>query len=360
MKIKILILLLSFCMIFSACKKTEEKANADSNNKTEQGQNTEQQKPEEKKAILYTNMTAGSESPDIKQDEWSYTGELSPEKLAQGLSELTGLDFKITSKAVKDGIAIDWDKDSTLIANLGDKEQKEEFRFFDADSMRWFMMDSLWLTITNNMDTKDVFYSMNGGSNLEFEELYPVKGFIPNDLSYPGAAFFFAHTNVKGDETEGDGRGDLIDMSDQPFVGMWNSSNKIDQGFGIRYALFDDGTFIYATSELGELDREVFKTGTWSIIDEEKGILELKIEAKWVIPVGDIEKIVPSEEVVVLKEAGLVKMIYKEPEIETHKIVKEGTDEETGKTTIKIDDTVFYDFNESTELFKGFYDLPTN
>ena len=307
--------------------------------------------------MLYTNMTAGSESPDIKQHELIYTGELNAEKLAQGLTELTGLNFNITSTIKEGSIIIDWEEDSTLIANLGDKEQKEEFFLFDADSMRWFMMDSLWFTLTKNLNVEDIFYTMDGGKSLKFEALYAVNEF-PTDIPYMGAAFYFAHIDGKGDDMD-DGRGDLIDMSDQPYVGFWNSTNKIDEdndsGYGKRYALYADDTFIYSDNEIGQ-SREVFKTGTWSI--DRESTLVLNVDARWVIPVGDIDKLEPSDGQVILKEAGLVKIMYKEPETEQYSISKAAADAETGKASIIIDGVTYYDFNESHEFFKDFYNLP--
>lgn len=353
MKFKIFTILLIVCLMFSACKKEGEVSNPASNNKSDTEKNSEEQKT----AILYTNMEGGSDSPNIKQHEWKYTGELTAEKLAEGLSELTGLDFKITADVVKDSITIDWKNDSTLIANLGDKEQKEEFFLFDVDSMRWFMMDSLWVTLTKNLKVEDVFYTMDGGKSLKFEELYAANEF-PTDIPYMGAAFYFAHVDGKGDDID-DGRGDLIDMSDQPYVGFWNSTNKIDEdnnsGYGKRYALYADGTFIYADDEIGQL-REVFKTGTW-IIDAESTLV-LNVEARWVIPVGDIDDLEPSDDQVILKEAGLVKVMYGEPETEQYSISEADADAETGKSAIIIDRITYYDFNESDEFFKDFYDLP--
>ena len=43
-----------------------------------------------------------------------------------------------------------------LVAGLDDREQKEEFFFFDYDSQCWFMMDSLWRTLTENLDAEKV------------------------------------------------------------------------------------------------------------------------------------------------------------------------------------------------------------
>lgn len=201
MKKKIWIAILSLCVLLSGCGKSVDNSGSALNGKSTAARKT---------AVLYTNMTTGNDSPDIKQHDWVYTGDLTAEKLAAGLSEITGLDFNIAVTAGKEGLFVDWKENSTLIANLDDREQKEAFHFFDADSMRWFMMDSLWLTLTKNLEVEDVYYTMKGGKNLLFEELYPVKNF-PSDLPYMGSAFFFAHADGKGKLMEG--RGDLIRMS---------------------------------------------------------------------------------------------------------------------------------------------------
>lgn len=194
-------LLLVLCLALAGCNQTTV-------NSSGMPESTPASSAQEKMAVLYTNLSGGSESPDIKQHEWEYSGDLTAEKLAEGLSQLTGLDFNISVSQAKDGISVDWKANSTLIANLDDREQKEEFHVFDADSMRWFMMDSLWMTLTNNLKVENVYYTMDGGKDLSFEELNPVKTF-PRDLPYMGAAFFYAHADGKGELEEG--RGDLID-----------------------------------------------------------------------------------------------------------------------------------------------------
>ncbi|MDY0235369.1 MAG: hypothetical protein RBR71_05045 [Gudongella sp.] len=152
-------------------------------------------------AMLYTNMSAGFKS-DFKTHPFEYTGDLTVEKLAQGLSELTGLDFYITTQDPNDNlkeITIDWDQNSTLIANLDDREQKDDFFLFDEDSMRWFMLDSLWYTVIENLDYENVYYTMNGGCNLEFDNLYPIKEF-PSNIIYMGSAFYYAHADTHNGE----------------------------------------------------------------------------------------------------------------------------------------------------------------
>ncbi len=121
------------------------------------------------------------------------------EALAKELSAWTGLDFtlnKVTTN--KDAIIVDWSPQSTLIANLDNRKQKEEFHFFDADSLRWFMMNSLLGTIQKNFGDVVVYYTMDGGKDLTFEELSLVKHF-PKNSPFMGSAFYDAHADVKGD-----------------------------------------------------------------------------------------------------------------------------------------------------------------
>lgn len=147
------------------------------------------------------NITYAVFSADnVKEYPIEYTGtKKTAEELAHELSELTGLDFNITDSKVDDGWSVDWAADSTLIAGLDDREQKEEFFFFDCDSLNWFMMDSLWQTLTKNLNAENIYYTMDGGKELAFEELYSVKEF-PSDIPYMGSEFYFAHTDVRGDD----------------------------------------------------------------------------------------------------------------------------------------------------------------
>jgi hypothetical protein len=189
---KTLAILLGVSILLTGCA---------SNEVTSQGKQENEPVTENKTAMLYTNMCAEFES-DYETHPFEYTGELTVEKLAQGLSELTGLDFYITAQHSNDNlkeIVIDWDLDSTLIANLDDREQKDEFFLFDEDSMHWFMMNSLWCTVIKNLDYENVYYTMNGGCDLEFDELYPIKK-LPGDIPYMGSAFYNAHANTHNGE----------------------------------------------------------------------------------------------------------------------------------------------------------------
>jgi hypothetical protein len=177
----------------------------------------------EHQATLYADFTQGAPDGTVEQYELGYSGELTAAALAKGLSDLTGLDFLVSLSPAADGLGVDWAADSTLIANLDDRAQNENFRFFDADSMRWFMMDSLWRTLTENLGAQNIYYTMDGGKELIFEELQPVSAF-PEGVPYMGSAFYFAHEGGRGD-IEGasdmlEGWGDIIDENGDVIEGF--------------------------------------------------------------------------------------------------------------------------------------------
>lgn len=155
-------------------------------------------------------------------------------------------------------------------------------------------------------------------------------------------------------------KGIYVDEISEPFihgefVGLWHAMNTGAGGFGARYALYGNGTFVHASSETGVFERELYKAGRWSVAD---GELRLEVEARWVVPVGNIEDIIPNDELIILGEKGLVKVMYNPPEIEAYSIAQIGADPATGRGVIAIDGVTFYDFNERTDLFDGFYNLP--
>ena len=119
--------------------------------------------------------------------------------LSNELSELTGLDFTIRSHEIDGMLIIDWDLESTLLSGLDSREQKEDFFFYDYDTMGWFMMDSLWRTLTGNLDVENIYYTMDGGKTLALDKMSPAVT-IPSDTPYMGSEFYFDRDDVQGDK----------------------------------------------------------------------------------------------------------------------------------------------------------------
>ncbi len=151
---------------------------------------------------LFANFSFGDptgEIPDEIKVKKVMLKEVTVEALAKELSAWTGLDFFLNSVVEKDGsIYVDWSSKSTLIANLDDRKQKEEFHFFDADEMRWFMMNSLFDTISENLNNSMVHYTMDGGKDLVFENLSLLNHF-PANVPFMGSNFYYAHEGDAGD-----------------------------------------------------------------------------------------------------------------------------------------------------------------
>lgn len=150
-------------------------------------------------AYIYTNMGSGGFTTEFKAIEIGFEGPLTIDILCNSLSQITGLDYFNADYIDDNGIHIDWAPNSTLIANLDDRDQQEDFTFYDEDSMRWFMMDSLWKTLIENYGNVNVYYSMNGWENLKFDSLSLVSEF-PADSPYMGSAFYYAHADVRGED----------------------------------------------------------------------------------------------------------------------------------------------------------------
>ncbi len=238
MKNKLLILSLCFSLFLTACN-TEATNAADI-----------------KTAVLY----AADTSQEVQTNELEYSGELTPDVLAKGLSDLTGLDFIINSTVNEDEIYVDWNLKSTLIANLDGREQKENFHFLDADTMRWSMMDSLWLTLSKNFNTNNIYYTMDGGKKLKFEDLYPIAE-LPPDAPYSGYSYYLAQAGGLPDETE---KSDPGDTNQNEWWGMYKSD---DLGFSIEITEVTETSFWFDIYLLRN-GKTVF-SGTATISDDD-------------------------------------------------------------------------------------------
>ena len=118
---------------------------------------------------LYGVMAPG----DIRMADFGYEeGRLTPEQVADALTDWTGLDFSIVARqdAALGGYVIDWQPESSLF--VGPPEpQREAFHFFDVESLSWFMLNSFCRTLMANMDEAvDVYYTM-GGEPLDLPEV---------------------------------------------------------------------------------------------------------------------------------------------------------------------------------------------
>jgi hypothetical protein len=122
-----------------------------------------------------------------------YTGELTVFDLAKALSEATGLDFALSAfEPASDGLVVEWSPASTLIQGLGNR--KPAFAFNSQDDLNWFMMDSLYYTLKENLGQLNIYYTSEKGDPL----VVPREGgktTFSKDTPYLGSAFYIEHAN---------------------------------------------------------------------------------------------------------------------------------------------------------------------
>ncbi|WP_312700846.1 hypothetical protein [Sedimentibacter sp.] len=158
-------------------------------------------------AILIADFADGPDSTNCREYTWEYEGALDIAVLSDGLSSTTGLDFFVNGEIAGDKAFIAWLDAGTLVAGLGDREQKEEFFFYDSVSLNWFMMDSMATTIkTNFPEVTEVYFSGENGEPVMFPNPEDMASqglpILPVDLPYEGSAFFIAHADGRGDDLD--------------------------------------------------------------------------------------------------------------------------------------------------------------
>ncbi len=200
---KIIALFLAACLTLTmvACGSDSSSSTPTSSSTPASSQSPEN---EEKTAILYTAFslggTDGSEY-NVTQHDFKYKGDLTIEKLAEGLTELTGYDFSIEVLSVGEGsAAIEWKKDSALaIAGSGMIEPKEGFMIMEITQINWFLLDSLYTTVSENLGITEIYYQAEG--NLDNIVNHPETGsaFTPG-MVYLGSNFYKNHSGNVGDD----------------------------------------------------------------------------------------------------------------------------------------------------------------
>ena len=109
----------------------------------------------------------------------TYDGELTPEKLIQGIADLTGWDLTLAEDVIsgKGGMSVCLSSESALFTGPPDP-QKEEFHMYDVGQLAETMLDSIQKTLQEGFtleggdpDTLDIWYFMEGDQPLELPAL---------------------------------------------------------------------------------------------------------------------------------------------------------------------------------------------
>lgn len=134
----------------------------------------------EQTATLYIGTKAGG----FTEYPITYQGELTPEALIQGISQLTGWDLTLAEPVTsgKGGMGVCLSGESALFSGPPDP-QKEEFHMYDVGQLAETILDSIQKTLQEGFtleggspDALDIWYYTEGNQPLEL----PILG-----LSWP-------------------------------------------------------------------------------------------------------------------------------------------------------------------------------
>ena len=129
----------------------------------------------EQTATLYIGTKAGG----FTEYPMTYEGELTPEKLIQGIADLTGWNLTLAEPVIsgKGGMSVCLSNESALFTGPPDP-QKEEFFMFGLDDLAETLLDSIQKTLQKGFvlepgdpDTLDIWYFMEGDKPLELPGL---------------------------------------------------------------------------------------------------------------------------------------------------------------------------------------------
>ena len=109
----------------------------------------------------------------------TYEGDLTAEKLIQGIADLTGWDLTLAEEVTsgKGGMSVCLSSESALFNGPPDP-QKNEFHMYDVGQLAETILDSIQKTLQEglaleggNPDTLDIWYFMEGEQSLELPAL---------------------------------------------------------------------------------------------------------------------------------------------------------------------------------------------
>lgn len=105
-----------------------------------------------------------------------YDGELTPEKLIQGIADLTGWDLTLAEPVTsgKDGMSVCLSDGSALFTGPPDP-QREAFLVYDAEQLAEMILDSIQKTLQEG-------FTLEGGDSSELDIWYYMEGELPLSL----------------------------------------------------------------------------------------------------------------------------------------------------------------------------------
>ena len=130
---------------------------------------------DEQTATLYI----GTKANGFTDYPMTYDGDLTAEKLIQGIADLTGWDLTLAEPVIsgKGGMSVCLSSESSLFTGPPDP-QKDEFHMYDVGQLAEAILDSIQKTLQEGFtgeggapDALDIWYYMEGEKPLELPAL---------------------------------------------------------------------------------------------------------------------------------------------------------------------------------------------
>lgn len=178
---------LCFCMVvclLSGCgSPTTGQSNAppappdQGNSQSVSGQGESTEVPEETPDKQIATLYIGNQTSGFSEYPMEYTGDLTPEMLLQGITDLTGWNISLADEITtgKGGMTVVFGSDACLFTGPPE-EQKDEFHVYDSLELTFMVLDSIQKTLQNwasptNPENVDIYFAASGDQPLELSEL---------------------------------------------------------------------------------------------------------------------------------------------------------------------------------------------
>lgn len=148
---------------------------------------------------LLLDFTAGSEVEDVRVVQ--VPGGVDAAALCAALTEETGIAFDFTLEQQGDAWTVTWQAGSALWDGEMPQGGSPDYVFYDADLLRWFLLDTVWRTLNDSFGAQAVYYRAADGQPPALDDLWPLEHF---DLAgpYRGSAWYYGESIAYKDEWE--------------------------------------------------------------------------------------------------------------------------------------------------------------
>ncbi len=143
-------------------KESSEEPEEESSEEISDESSEESSEPEKKVATIYLSKNVGG-TAEVTPIEIEYEDEFGPGDAVNAIAEETWLNFSLIYQPYGEDIYIYWGENSTL--HNPPTSLNPKYGLSDSPELRWFMLDSLYVTLTE-MGFKNVFYLGEDGSDL--------------------------------------------------------------------------------------------------------------------------------------------------------------------------------------------------